>query len=142
MRPRGGQPRGGQPRGRRAASKASALGTEEKRAAVEEALLARRAVNPVALDMREVTVITDYFLICHGTSNVHIRAIADGVMEALEERGVRVDGVEGHKEARWTLLDYGDVIVHVFAEEEREFYDLERLWSDAPQTAVASREQG
>ena len=105
--------------------------------ALEKAMLARgalvdkRALDPVVLDLREITLITDYFVICHGTSNVHIRALSEAVMEALREVGVRPAGVEGRRAARWVLLDYGDLIVHIFAEEEREFYSLERLWSDA-----------
>jgi len=105
--------------------------------ALEKAMLARgalmdkRAVDPVVLDLREITLITDYFVICHGTSNVHIRALSEAVIEALREAGVRPAGVEGRQAARWVLLDYGDLIVHIFAEEEREFYSLERLWSDA-----------
>jgi len=91
--------------------------------------------------MREVTLITDYFLICHGTSNVHIRSLADAVMEAFEEQGVEAFGVEGHREARWVLLDYGDLVVHIFSAEDREFYDLERLWSDAPRVSVSSLDQ-
>ena len=98
----------------------------------EGALVAKRAVDPVLLDMREITLITDYFLICHGTSNVHIRALGQAVVEGLKEAGVKPLGVEGRGAARWVLLDYGDVIVHIFAEEEREFYSLERLWGDAP----------
>jgi ribosome-associated protein len=101
----------------------------------EAALVAKRAVDPVLLDMREITLITDYFLICQGTSNVHIRALSEAVVEGLKEAGVRPWGVEGREAARWVLLDYGDVIVHIFAEEEREFYSLERLWGDAPRVA-------
>jgi len=97
----------------------------------EAALVAKRAVDPVLLDMREVTPITDYFLICHGTSNVHIRALSEAVLQQLKEAGVHPGGMEGKDAARWVLLDYGDVIVHIFAEEEREFYSLERLWGDA-----------
>lgn len=107
----------------------------QKARMAEGALVAKRAVDPVLLDMREITLITDYFLICHGTSNVHIRALSEGVVEGLKEAGVRPSGVEGREAARWVLLDYGDVIVHIFAEEEREFYSLERLWGDAPKVA-------
>jgi ribosome-associated protein len=82
--------------------------------------------------MRPVTLITDYFLICHGTSNVHIRGIADAIRDALKAEGVSPYGVEGYEDARWILIDYGDLIVHILAEEEREFYSLERLWGDAP----------
>jgi len=126
--------------GRWPAVEASPLATEEELEIAENALLDHRAVSPVVLDMRELTVITDYFLICHGTSNVHMRALADAVVEALEERGVRAYGVEGYREGPWILLDYGDIVVHVFAAEEREFYDLERLWSDAPRRELTDSE--
>ncbi len=119
----------------RAGPGAGRMSAEQKASAADAALESRRAVDPVLLDMRELTLITDYFVICQGTSSVHIRALADAVMEALEEQGVRPDGIEGYQEARWILLDYGDVIVHIFAEEARAFYDLERLWSDAPRMA-------
>jgi len=108
------------------------LSSMDKAMKAWEALIDKRAVAPVLLDMRKLTVITDYFLVCHGTSNVHIRALGEAVMDSLEEEGIRPHGMEGRDEARWFLLDYGDVIVHIFAEEEREFYALERLWGDAP----------
>jgi ribosome-associated protein len=120
-------------RGERARAR---LTPEEKLKLTEAAVLDLRAVAPVTLDMRELTVITDYFLICHGTSNVHIRAIADRVMERLEAQRLRPK-VEGYREAEWILLDYGDVVVHIFAEEAREFYSLERLWSDAPRRELS-----
>jgi len=114
------------------------MAAEEKACRAQAALVDRRAVDPVLLDMRELTLITDYFLICHGTSNVHIRGLAEAVMEALAEEDLRPHGVEGYQQARWILLDYGDLIVHIFAEEERSFYDLERLWSDAPRASVGT----
>jgi ribosome-associated protein len=118
------------------------LTAEQKLAVVEEAVLSLRAVSPVVLDLRELTVITDYFLVCHGTSTTHIRAIADRVMERMEEQGLRPAGMEGYAETQWILLDYGDVVVHVFAEEQREFYALERLWSDAPRADLAPPDEG
>jgi len=113
-------------------AKPQQVAPEKKALIAWEALLDTRAVDPVLLDMREITLITDYFIICNGTSNTHIRALGDAVDEAMKEAAIRPNGVEGRGDARWVLLDYGDVIVHIFAEEEREFYGLERLWSDAP----------
>ena len=115
------------------------LTAEQKLAIAEQAVLDLRAVSPVVLDMREVTVITDYFVICHGTSNVHVRALADRVLERFEEQRLR-PRAEGYREAQWILLDYGDVVVHIFAEEQREFYSLERLWSDAPRRDLSPPE--
>ena len=115
---------------------------QQKALIAQEALVDHRAVEPVVLDMREVTPITDYFLICHGTSSVHIQGLAEAVREAFQERGLRPFGAEGEKEGRWVLLDYGDVVVHVFSEEDRAFYDLERLWSDAPPVTASGIAQG
>jgi len=126
------------PRPAKTEPRAEALTSEEKALLAREALLDKRALEPVLLDMREVTVITDFFLICSGRSNVHIRALSEAVLDALGEAGFRPYGVEGKAEANWVLLDFGDLIVHIFSEENREFYSLERLWSDAvaiPETA-------
>lgn len=121
---------------RKRAKVIATLSSMETALRAREALLNKRAVNPVLLDLRELTVVTDYFLICHGTSNVHIRALTEAVLDALGEAGVRPVGVEGKQAGRWVLIDFGDVIVHIFAEEEREFYSLERLWSDAPEVPL------
>ena len=121
--------------GKRKRATSRQLDAKEKALRAQTALADKRALDPVVLDMREITLITDYFIICHGTSNVHIRALGDAVVEALKEDGVRPHGVEGRDEGRWVLLDYGDFIVHIFAEEGREFYALERLWGDAPRVA-------
>lgn len=95
-----------------------------------EAAEARRAEDIVVLDLRDHTLVTDYFVICTGTNRVQIRAIAEAVAEALDpdRRGRR----EGDEHAQWVLLDYGDVVVHVFGPDARAFYRLERLWADAP----------
>ena len=105
-------------------------------------MLSLKGVEPIVLDMRELTVITDYFLVSHGTSNVHIRALADRVLARFEERGVRPFGSEGYQGAEWVLLDYGDVVVHILSEEARAFYSLERLWGDAPRTELAPETSG
>ena len=92
---------------------------------------AKRAESVVVLDLRGQTLVTDYFVLCTGTSRVQIRAIVDGVAEALAEhrpRPVR----EGDETAQWVLLDYGDIVVHAFGPEARAFYRLERLWGDGP----------
>jgi ribosome-associated protein len=78
----------------------------------------------------ERTLIADYFVIASGTSNTHIKAITDGLVVEGKQRGIRKDRVEGYSEARWVLVDYGDVVVHIMAPEEREFYDLESLWKE------------
>lgn len=115
--------RAARPPGRTPPSKAKAL----LAANIAES---KRAEDIVVLDLRGQTLVTDYFIICTGTNRVQIRAIIDGIAEALAERhgpGVR----EGDESGQWVLLDHGDVVVHVFGPEARAFYRLERLWSDA-----------
>lgn len=93
----------------------------------------RRGRDVVLLDLRGLTSATDFFVVASGESDVQVKAIADRVEERLrEEGGVRPWHVEGLRNATWVLLDYVDFVVHVFHREAREFYDLERLWADAP----------
>jgi ribosome-associated protein len=91
----------------------------------------KKAMNVVTMDLQGVSLIADYFVICHGNSETQVQAIATSVRDKAGELGVRVRGLEGMNTARWVLIDLGDVIVHVFHRDEREFYNLERLWSDA-----------
>jgi len=91
----------------------------------------RKAEDIVALDVREVSSFADTFVVVSGTSDRHVRAIADAIQARLTELGEKPLGVEGYDDARWILIDYGDTIVHVFQTETRIKYDLERLWSDA-----------
>ncbi len=90
-----------------------------------------KAEAVVVLDLRGLTLITDYFVICTGETTVQIRAIAEAVEEAMHAAGARLQHREGTEHARWVLLDYGDVVVHIFGPEERKYYRLERLWQDA-----------
>lgn len=83
-----------------------------------------------ALDVRQLTGMTDYMVIATGTSNRQVKALAENVMEAMRKRGLKPLGSEGEEAADWILVDYGDVVVHVMLPEARAFYDLERLWSD------------
>lgn len=92
----------------------------------------KRAEDIVALNMRGISLISDYFVICHGNSDKQVQAIAREIKEKVEENGFEVKRMEGFDEARWILIDLGDVIVHVFRGEERTYYNLERLWGDAP----------
>jgi ribosome-associated protein len=120
--------------------RAQELDSEEKLKIVVDASEDKKANYVSTLDLRGKTLIADFFVICSGTSNIHIRAIADGIMEALEKLGHRQKALEGYSEASWILLDYGDVIAHIMSEEQRDFYKLERLWtstqSPEPATAV------
>jgi len=99
---------------------------------IADAALDRRAEDLVALDVRELTSYTDTFVIATASSDRRARAIADAVVEAMKKLGNAPLGVEGYDEGHWVLIDLGDVIVHVFQEDARREYDLERLWSDAP----------
>jgi ribosome-associated protein len=95
------------------------------------AAVAKKARDPVALDLRELEGVADYFLICSGSSEVQVKAIADAVQEKLLEQGQKPWHVEGREGRRWVLLDYVELVVHVFHERTREYYLLERLWGDA-----------
>jgi ribosome-associated protein len=108
-------------------------------AQIERALQAaedKKAVNLVVLDLRKAAGFTDFFIICSGTNTRQVRAIADGVMDALAATGVKPAHVEGYDRSEWILLDYFDFIVHVFAPETRMFYGLERLWGNAEHIEV------
>lgn len=83
--------------------------------------------------MRKIPTISDYFVIASGTSTTHVRAIADSIIKNMREAGYRLWHSEGEREALWILLDYGEVVAHIFYDETRRFYGLERLWGDAPQ---------
>jgi len=91
-----------------------------------------RALDIVILDMRPLTTICDYFVICHGRSPIHVRSVADEIEETMQQRQIARHHREGRAQATWIVLDYLDVVVHVFTEETRNFYALERLWGDAP----------
>jgi ribosome-associated protein len=93
----------------------------------------KKAVDLQVLDLRKAAGFTDFFIICSGTNPRQIRAIADGVLEALAAEGIKPAHVEGYDRSEWVLLDYFDFIVHVFAPETRVFYGLERLWGNAEQ---------
>lgn len=103
---------------------------------VSETLADRKAVEPVVLDLRGLSTATDFFVIVSGTSEAHVRGMADHLVAALAPRGVAPHHVEGLAQGRWVLLDYVDFVVHVFHPQVREFYQLERLWGDAPVLAV------
>jgi ribosome-associated protein len=92
----------------------------------------KRAEDIVALDVREVSLLADYFVICTGNSERQLNAIVDEIIEQEEKNGGEVKRVEGKDGGKWVLVDLGDVIVHVFHHTERDFYNLEKLWSDAP----------
>ncbi|MGM9987677.1 MAG: ribosome silencing factor [Bacillaceae bacterium] len=96
----------------------------------------KRAENIIIMDMRGVSPISDYFLICHGNSDKQVQAIAKEIRDMANEEGYSVRRLEGYDAARWILIDMGDVVAHVFYKDERVYYNLEKLWGDAPQISV------
>lgn len=100
--------------------------------------LSRKAEDVVILDLRGLSTVTDFFVICSGSSDTHVKAISDAIEDGLESKGVRKWHIEGYTHRRWVLLDYVDVVVHVFHHKTREFYLLERLWGDAKVERVDS----
>jgi ribosome-associated protein len=107
------------------------LSSEEKARLCAQTVAQYKAVEPVLLDVGGLSSFADYFLVCGGRSTRQVNSISERLEEDLRKRGVRPLGVEGRREAQWVLMDYGDVIVHIFYESVREFYDLESLWSEA-----------
>ena len=96
----------------------------------------RKGVDMLVMDLRGISNATDYFLVVSGTSDMHVRSIAEHVIEELTKEGHRPSHVEGLRTGRWVLIDYIDFVVHVFHPAAREFYQLERLWGDAPTLAL------
>ena len=96
----------------------------------------KKAFDILILDLRELTYFTDYFVICSGSNITQVGAIADGIGQALAEVGIRPSHVEGEAEASWVLMDYGDIVVHIFDEQTRAYYCLEKLWGDAKTTLI------
>jgi ribosome-associated protein len=92
----------------------------------------KRGENLIALNMDGISLVADYFLICHGNSEKQVQAIASEIKEKANEQELNVKRMEGYAEGRWVLIDLGDVVVHVFHKDERSYYNLERLWGDAP----------
>ncbi len=102
----------------------------------------KKAIDSVVLDLREIASFTDYFVICSGTNERQVQAISDEVVETLKKAGSPVTRVEGYKTAEWILLDYGDFVVHIFAEKARKFYDLERLWRESKRVELPAELAG
>ena len=104
---------------------------------VTRALDSKKGMDIKLLKIDKVSSLADYFLICTGTSNTHVKTLCDYAEYTLDQLGEPLLGREGHRGNSWELLDYGSIVVHVFTEEAREFYSLERLWSDAEQIDIS-----
>lgn len=94
--------------------------------------LDKKAGDVVVLELKNLSTIADYFLICSGSSTTQVKAIADSIIDGFSSNRVKPIGIEGLRNSHWVLIDYGDVIVHVFEDETRQYYQLEKLWLDAP----------
>jgi ribosome-associated protein len=117
------------------------LGTTAREIAVAagEIALSKKAVDVKVLDLREITSVTDFFLVCSGNIDVHVKAISDAIVEGLKEQNIKAWHVEGYSALKWVLLDYVDVVVHIFDREVRDFYRLEHLWGDAPMEMLSDQ---
>jgi len=107
------------------------LTPKETAKTIIEAVRDKKAEDIAVLSVASLTTLADYYIICTGSSNTQLRAIADSVDQALSRRGIEPRGREGYRSVSWILLDYGSVVVHIFKGDTREFYALERLWGDA-----------
>lgn len=96
----------------------------------------KKAEDIVVLNMEGISIIADYFVICHGNSERQVQAIAREIRDAVEEKGIFLKKMEGLEEARWVLIEVEDIIVHIFHPEERNYYNLEKLWGDAPRVPL------
>jgi ribosome-associated protein len=94
--------------------------------------LEKKAYDVLLMDVRKITTVTDFFVVCSGTSETQVKAIADSVLEKAKDYGLTVNHVEGYESLRWVLIDLSEIVVHVFQPEVRSYYQLERLWGDAP----------
>ncbi|RFU65781.1 ribosome silencing factor [Peribacillus glennii] len=98
----------------------------------------KRAEDIIVLNMKGISLVADYFLICHGNSDKQVQAIAREMKEKAGEKGYHIERMEGFDEAKWVLVDLGNVVAHIFHRDERSYYNLERLWGDAPIEDVQS----
>lgn len=107
---------------------------KEKVALIAKALSEKKGFEIIIMDLTGLTLVADYFIIASGRTSTQVQALAHNVLEKMAEKGDKELRIEGKNEARWVLIDYGDVVVHIFQEEDRHFYNLEKLWGDAKQT--------
>lgn len=101
----------------------------------------KKANDILLLNMEGLSPVTDYFVICSASNNMLVKAIADNIEDKLAEEEIFFTHKEGYADGRWILMDYGDVVAHIFLEEERDFYNLEQLWADAPSEAFVENEE-
>ncbi|WP_442603658.1 ribosome silencing factor [Paenibacillus sp. KN14-4R] len=107
------------------------LSPQEIMELVVHAVEDKKAMNVVVLHVSEISMVADYFVICSGNSDIQVQAIATEARKKADANGIRIRGLEGFDTAKWVLLDMGDVVLHVFHRDDREYYNIERIWSDA-----------
>ena len=108
---------------------------------ISEIIFTKKGYDVIAIDLRKLVTFTDYFVVCSADSDVQVKAIADQVDKVLSEQGIKCWHREGLKALTWVLLDYVDVVVHIFKKDAREFYNLEKLWGDAPTQKMTDPEE-
>lgn len=104
--------------------------------------LEKKAEDVVLLDLRKISPVADFFIICSGTSDVQVRAILENILEQCEKNKIDIYHVEGEESLRWVLIDLVDVVLHIFQPEVRRYYQLERLWGDAPKETYSTENEG
>lgn len=115
-------------------AKNTILNARQKAEAIAAAVSEGKAEDIVILDLRELSNVTDYFVIFSGTSQIHLRALGNRIEKALQELGIKTGPVDGERGTGWLVFDYGNVIAHAMLEDSRKLFDLERLWGDAPRS--------
>lgn len=111
-------------------------GSQDKAVLIAETAFSKKARDILVLQLEEITIISDFFVICTADSPPQIKAIVDTIEERLKTVGITPQGIDGQPYDKWVVMDYGDVIFHVFDEEKRSYYELEKLWLDAPRIPV------
>jgi ribosome-associated protein len=104
---------------------------------ISDIIFTKKGFDVLAIDLRKLVSFTDYFVICSADSDTQVKAISDQIDKALSEEGIKCWHKEGLKALSWVLMDYVDVVVHIFKKESREFYNLEKLWGDAPSEKIS-----
>ena len=112
------------------------MDTLEKALLASEIIRERKAIDPVLFEVGKLTSITDYFLIASGKSSRQVQAISRHLSRRMRDNGFKVYGMEGERDGHWILMDYGDLVIHIFYQPVREFYDLEGLWIEAPRIGL------
>lgn len=122
--------------------RASDSPTERKALRCARAAIDKRAEQVKILDLSEISSFTEYFVICSGTSDRQVQAIADSIKSELSLEGYKLYSTEGYSEGRWVLMDFGDIVVHIFLDALRDYYDIESLWGEAPRVKIPSEFYG